>query len=50
MIERLLRGEIGHPGAERSRLARIPLRGIQALAKVAGDPGAAYRFEARAAA
>ena len=49
VIERLLCGDIGHPGAERSRLSRVPLRLIEALAKAAGDPGAAYRLEARAA-
>jgi geranylgeranyl reductase family protein len=45
VVERLLCGDIGYPGAERSRLARIPLRAIEALAKAAGDPGAAYRAE-----
>jgi geranylgeranyl reductase family protein len=45
VVERLLRGDIGYPGAERSRLARVPLRAIEALAKAAGDPGAAYRAE-----
>ena len=50
VVERLLCGDIGYPGAERSRLARVPLKGIEALAKAAGDPGAAYRAEARAAA
>lgn len=49
VVARLLRGDIGHPGAERSTLARIPLRLIEALAKAAGDPGAAYRLEASAA-
>ena len=49
VVERLLRGDIGHPGAERSGLARVPLRLIEALAKAAGDPGAAYRAEARLA-
>jgi geranylgeranyl reductase family protein len=49
VVERLLRGDIGHPGAERSSLARVPLRLIAALAKAAGDPGAAYRVEARPA-
>jgi len=49
VVERLLCGDIGDPGAERSRLARVPLRAIEALAKAAGDPGAAYRAEARAA-
>jgi geranylgeranyl reductase family protein len=46
VVERLLCGDIGYPGAERSRLARIPLHAIEALAKAAGDPGAAYRAEA----
>jgi geranylgeranyl reductase family protein len=45
VVERLLCGDIGYPGAERSRLARLPLKGIEALAKAAGDPGAAYRAE-----
>jgi geranylgeranyl reductase family protein len=49
VVERLLRGDIGHPGAERSSLARVPLRLIEALARAAGDPGAAYRAEAHAA-
>jgi geranylgeranyl reductase family protein len=48
VVERLLCGDIGYPGAERSRLARVPLRAIEALAKAAGDPGAAYRAEAGA--
>ena len=49
VVERLLRGDIGHPGAERSRLARIPLRLIEVLARAAGNPGAAYRLETGAA-
>jgi geranylgeranyl reductase family protein len=49
VVERLLCGDIGYPGAERSRLARVPLRAIEVLAKAAGDPGAAYRTEARPA-
>jgi geranylgeranyl reductase family protein len=47
-VERLLRGDIGHPGAERGP-ARVPLKLIEALAKAAGDPGGAYRLEARTA-
>ena len=41
-VEGLMRGELSHPGAARG-LARGPLRGIQALARAAGDPGRAYR-------
>lgn len=37
-VVRLLRGEIDHPDAERSRLARIPLRTIQALGQADGEP------------
>ncbi len=48
VVERLLCGDIGYPGAERSRLARVPLRAIEALAKAAGDPGAVYRAETSA--
>jgi geranylgeranyl reductase family protein len=49
VVERLLCGDIGYPGAEQSRLARVPLKAIEALAKAAGDPGAAYRVETLAA-
>jgi geranylgeranyl reductase family protein len=47
-VERLVRGDIGHPGAERGP-ARLPLKLIEALAKAAGDPGGAYRVEAHTA-
>jgi geranylgeranyl reductase family protein len=42
MLERLVRGEIGHP-SEAPGLAGAPIRLVKALAKRAGDPGAAYR-------
>jgi hypothetical protein len=48
VVERLLCGEIDHPGAERG-LARAPLRVVEGLARIAGAPGGAYRAEARAA-
>jgi geranylgeranyl reductase family protein len=48
VVERLLSGEIDHPGAERG-LARAPLRLVEGLARIAGAPGGAYRAEARAA-
>ena len=47
-VERMLRGDIGHPGDERGP-ARITLKLIEAIAKLAGDPGAAYRAEAKPA-
>ena len=47
-VERMLRGDIGHPGDERGP-ARITLKLIEAVARLAGDPGAPYRAEARAA-
>jgi geranylgeranyl reductase family protein len=47
-IERLLRGEIEHPGVERGP-NRMAMKLIEAVAKAAGDPGAGYRAEARAA-
>jgi geranylgeranyl reductase family protein len=47
-VERLLRGDIEHPGAERGP-SRIALKLIEAVAKAAGDPGAGYRAEARTA-
>ena len=43
-VEGLMRGELSHPGAARG-LARGPLRAIQALARVAGDPGRAFKPE-----
>ncbi len=47
-IERLIRGDIEHPGAERGP-SRVALKLIERLAKAAGDPGAGYRAEARTA-
>jgi geranylgeranyl reductase family protein len=47
-VERMLRGDIGHPGDERGP-ARLPLKVIERLARSAGDPGRAYRTEASAA-
>jgi hypothetical protein len=41
-LEKLLLGEIGHPGAARGA-ERKAMRLIEALARRAGDPGAAYR-------
>jgi geranylgeranyl reductase family protein len=48
MVESLLRGEVAHPGAARG-LVRAPLRLIDGLARSSGDPGGAFRVEARAA-
>jgi hypothetical protein len=42
VLERLLRGEIGHPGAA-SGAERAAIRLIYAVARRAGDPGRAYR-------
>jgi geranylgeranyl reductase family protein len=42
MLERLVRGEIDHPGEARGTV-RGPLRLVKVLAKHSGDPGAAYR-------
>jgi geranylgeranyl reductase family protein len=47
MVESLLRGEVSHPGAARG-LVRAPLRLIDGLARTSGDPGGAFRVEARA--
>jgi geranylgeranyl reductase family protein len=41
-VERLVRGEIDDVGAARG-LARPPLKALAALARAAGDPGAAFR-------
>jgi flavin-dependent dehydrogenase len=41
-LERLLRGELGHPGAARG-VERAAIRVIYAVARRAGDPGRAYR-------
>jgi geranylgeranyl reductase family protein len=48
MVESLLRGEVSHPGAARG-IVRAPLRLIDGLARTAGDPGGAFRVEARTA-
>ncbi len=47
-IERLLLGDVGDPSVERGA-SRASLKLIEALAKRAGDPGASYRVESRAA-
>jgi geranylgeranyl reductase family protein len=47
VVERLLRGDISHPGASRG-VARAAMRAIEALAKAAGNPGAGYMAETRA--
>ena len=47
-VERMLRGDIRSPSEERG-LARVALKAIEALARVAGDPGQDYRLEARPA-
>jgi hypothetical protein len=41
-VEKLVRGEIDDVGAARG-LARPPLKALAALARAAGDPGAAFR-------
>jgi hypothetical protein len=43
MLERLMRGEISHPG-EVGGAVKAPVRLVAALAHRAGDPGAAYRL------
>jgi len=45
VIERMLRGEISAPSQARG-ITRLPLKGIEALARRAGDPGRSYRLEA----
>jgi hypothetical protein len=42
MVEKVLLGELGHPGAA-SGLELRAARAIRALARRAGDPGRAYR-------
>jgi geranylgeranyl reductase family protein len=44
-VERLLAGELSHPGAARG-FVRGPLRMLELLARAAGDPGRPYRLEA----
>jgi flavin-dependent dehydrogenase len=46
VMERLLLGEISAPREARG-LTRVPLKGIAALARRAGDPGREYRTEAQ---
>jgi geranylgeranyl reductase family protein len=41
-VERIVRGEIEDVGGARG-IARAPLKALQALARAAGDPGAAFR-------
>ena len=48
VMERLLLGEISAP-REASGLTRVPMKGIEALAKRAGDPGRSYRLEVTSA-
>jgi geranylgeranyl reductase family protein len=43
-VERLIAGELSHPGAARG-LVRGPLRLIELLARAAGDPGRPYKVE-----
>jgi geranylgeranyl reductase family protein len=43
-VERLIAGELSHPGAARG-LVRGPLRLIELLARAAGDPGRPYKLE-----
>ena len=43
-VERLLRGELGHPGAARGA-ERAAVRLVYALARRAGDPGREFRPE-----
>lgn len=44
LIEAILRGDVRDPGAARG-LVRGPVRVVDALARMAGDPGRAYRLE-----
>jgi hypothetical protein len=42
VIEGLLRGDLSHPGAA-GGLARGPLKAVEAIARVVGNPGYGYR-------
>jgi flavin-dependent dehydrogenase len=42
VLETLLRGDLGHPGAARG-VQKAAIRGIYAIARRAGDPGRSYR-------
>ncbi len=44
VVERLIRGDISHPGAARG-VARAGMRVVEGLARAAGDPGRPYRLE-----
>ena len=45
VMERMLLGDLRAPSQARG-LTRVPLKGIEALARRAGDPGRSYRLEA----
>jgi hypothetical protein len=47
VVESLMRGDVSHPGAARG-LGRAPLKLVDRLARVAGDPARSYRLEAPA--
>jgi geranylgeranyl reductase family protein len=44
-VERILRGELSHPGAARG-LVRAPMRALALLGRAAGSPGETYKSEA----
>jgi geranylgeranyl reductase family protein len=44
VVEGLLRGDLAHPGAA-GGVARGPVKAVEALARLAGSPGARYRVE-----
>ena len=48
VMERMLLGEISAPSQARG-LTRVPMKGIEALARRAGDPGRSYRLEGKPA-
>ncbi len=48
VVEKVLTGELKHPGATRG-LSRVPLRLIEGFGRLAGAPGTGYRLEARTA-